>query len=69
MTDGGTDTANIHKSFDGIIAMTLSIPTRYMHSSKLLIHRKDYIQTVKLLAEFCKIVNRDMLEEIRNFNR
>lgn len=69
MEAGGTDTANIHKSFDGIIAMTLSIPTRYMHSHSLIIHRRDYVETVKLIAEFCKRVNTELVEEIRLNNR
>ena len=69
MVAGGTDTANIHKSFDGIIAMTLSIPTRYMHSHRLVIHRRDYVETVKIIAEFCKRVDRELLEEIRLNNR
>ncbi|MBM6859152.1 M42 family metallopeptidase [Clostridium saudiense] len=69
MVAGGTDTANIHKSFDGIIAMTLSIPTRYMHSHRLVIHRRDYVETVKIIAEFCKRVNRELVEEIRLNNR
>lgn len=62
MTAGGTDADNIHKAFDGIITMTLSIPTRYMHSHRLLIHRKDYVQTVEAISEFCRRVNWDKLK-------
>ena len=69
MVAGGTDACNIHKSFDGIITMTLSVPTRYMHSHKLIIHRKDYTETIKVLAEFCKILDSETLEEIRFCNR
>lgn len=65
MTAGGTDADNIHKAFDGIICMTLSIPTRYMHSHRLLVHRKDYVQTREAIAEFCRRVNWD---KIRNMN-
>lgn len=54
MTVGGTDACNIHKALEGVVAMTVSIPTRYMHSSRLLIHRKDYAQTISLLTEFLK---------------
>ncbi|WP_416327605.1 M42 family metallopeptidase [[Eubacterium] hominis] len=64
MTVGGTDADNIHKAFDGIITMTLSIPTRYMHSHRLLIHRKDYVQTVEAIAEFCRRVNWDKIKEM-----
>lgn len=54
MMDGGTDACNIHKTGVGVKAMTISIPTRYMHSPRLIIHKKDYIDTVKLLVEFIK---------------
>ena len=65
MVVGGTDAGNIHKSLDGVISMTLSIPTRYMHSHSLLIHRKDYVQTVKAIAEFCRRVNLEILNDIK----
>lgn len=64
MTVGGTDADNIHKAFDGIICMTLSIPTRYMHSHRLMIHRKDYVQTVEAIAEFCRRVDWKMLKKM-----
>lgn len=64
MTVGGTDADNIHKAQDGVICMTLSIPTRYMHSHRLLIHRKDYVQTVEAIAEFCRRVNWEMLHQM-----
>ena len=66
MIAGGTDAGNIHKSLDGIISMTLSIPTRYMHSHRLVIHRKDYVQTVKTIAEFCKRLDKELLNIIKN---
>lgn len=65
MTVGGTDAGNIHKTFSGVITMTLSIPTRYMHSPRLLIHQRDYIETVEVLAEFCKRLDKDLLERLR----
>lgn len=65
MTAGGTDAGNIHKTFQGVVTMTLSIPTRYMHSPRLVIHRKDYVQTVKVITEFCKSLNWQLLEEIK----
>jgi endoglucanase len=67
--EGGTDAGNIHKTFCGIVTMTLSIPTRYMHSPRLVISRKDYIQTVKALAEFCKGMNIELLKDIKGANR
>ncbi|MGL5978612.1 MAG: M42 family metallopeptidase [Erysipelotrichaceae bacterium] len=69
MTAGGTDTGEIHKYGEGVIAMTLSLPSRYIHSHRSLIHRKDYVQTVEVITEFIKRCDRAMLEEIRTFNR
>ncbi len=44
--------------------MTVSIPTRYMHSSRLIIHKEDYLQTIILLSEFLKKITS---EETRSF--
>ncbi|MGL4451029.1 MAG: M42 family metallopeptidase [Sarcina sp.] len=56
MMAGGTDACNIHKSFDGIPVLTVSIPTRYMHSHRLVIHKHDYMCAVKLITEFCRTI-------------
>lgn len=65
MENGGTDADNIHKAYDGVVCMTLSIPTRYMHSHRLIVHRKDYWQTVQLLVAFAKKLNWDMVKEFQ----
>ena len=65
MTCGGTDADNIHKSHDGVVTMTLSIPTRYMHSHRLIIHRKDYWQTVLLMAEFARRLDNELLQILK----
>lgn len=66
---GGTDSGEIHKSFDGIVNLTLSIPSRYIHSHRAMIHRKDYCDTVTLLTEFCKRVDWKLIEELKETNR
>ena len=48
--DGGTDSGNIHKSFEGIVNMTLSIPIRYMHTNQSVIHEDDVEACVDLLT-------------------
>jgi putative aminopeptidase FrvX len=65
MTIGGTDACNIHKMLDGVVTMAISIPTRYMHSPRLLIHRKDYVQTIQLITEFCRRVDWEDLQKMR----
>ena len=65
MTVGGTDACNIHKMLDGVISMTISIPTRYMHSPRLIIHKKDYIQTIQLVTEFCRRVDLAKVKQLK----
>jgi len=66
MTVGGTDACNIHKMMEGVVSMTLSIPTRYMHSPRLIIHKEDYIQTIKLVTEFCRRINWEKLKQLKS---
>ncbi|CAM3639623.1 M42 family metallopeptidase [Erysipelothrix sp. HDW6B] len=66
---GGTDSGEIHKVHDGVITLSISIPTRYIHSHYGIIHRKDYVDTVKLLTEFSKRVNASVLEDLQNYKR
>lgn len=58
MTVGGTDACNIHKAMDGVVTMTISMPTRYMHSPRLMVHQDDYKQTIQLLTSFCQSLSK-----------
>lgn len=49
---GGTDAGGIQRMKAGVPVITLSIPTRYVHSSIELAHVKDIDASVKLLAAF-----------------
>lgn len=69
LSAGGTDSGEIHKAHDGVIAVTISIPARYIHSHLGIIHRKDYADTVTLLAEFIKRCDEAVLEELINYKR
>ena len=66
---GGTDSGSIHKLFNGVLNMTISIPARAIHSHRAVIHRKDVADTIALLTEFCKRLDWDMVERIRRSNR
>jgi len=66
---GGTDAGAIHKLRSGVLAMTVSIPARAIHSHRGVIHRKDYADTVRVLTEFCRRLDWDMVEKIRCSNR
>ena len=49
---GGTDAGAIQRVHAGVAVGTLSIPTRYIHSSVELVHREDVEATIALLAAF-----------------
>lgn len=69
MTVGGTDADNIHKAHDGVVTLTLSIPTRYMHSHRLIVHRRDYWETVQLMAEFARRLDWELLKKLKEHER
>ncbi len=69
LSAGGTDSGTMHKVHDGVIQITLSIPARYIHSHRGVIHRKDFADTVDLLVEFIKRLDQDLLLELRNTKR
>lgn len=69
LSAGGTDSGEIHKVHDGVIALTVSIPARYIHSHLGIIHRKDYADTVTLLTEFSKRLNNEVLQELIDSKR
>ncbi|HEX8341848.1 MAG TPA: M20/M25/M40 family metallo-hydrolase [Tepidisphaeraceae bacterium] len=47
---GGTDTAPMQRSAGGVRAMTLSVPTRYIHTVTETIHGRDLQAAIDLLA-------------------
>lgn len=49
---GGTDAGAIQRVHGGVPVITLSIPTRYIHTSVELVHRQDVEAAVKLLTAF-----------------
>lgn len=49
-TVGGNDAGKIHNSKSGCITVTISVPTRYIHSPISMINKKDYENTVKLVG-------------------
>jgi len=61
---GGTDAAPMHRAHDGAPALSLGIPSRYIHSNGSIIHRDDYENAVKLMTEFVKRFDADALNEV-----
>ncbi len=67
--NGGTDSGAIHKLRSGVFTMTISLPARAIHSHRGVVHRKDFADTVTLLTEFCRRLDWELLERIKNSNR
>lgn len=49
---GGTDGGALQRSRAGIVSMTLSVPTRYIHTVNEMASRKDIESSIKLLAAY-----------------
>lgn len=46
---GGNDAGRIHRAKEGCLTVTISVPTRYIHSPISMINKKDYKDTVELV--------------------
>ena len=64
MPGGGTDSGSIHVTANGVPALSITIPTRYIHSHAAMLHRDDYENTVKLLTEVIKRLDREAVNKI-----
>jgi endoglucanase len=51
---GGTDAGAIHLAREGVPTVPVSVPCRYIHSPVALLHKRDFAQTVDLLAAALK---------------
>ncbi|MCF0150136.1 MAG: M20/M25/M40 family metallo-hydrolase [Firmicutes bacterium] len=48
----GTDSGAIYKAGSGVPTSGISIPSRYCHSAKEIVHERDMLQTMELLKAF-----------------
>ena len=62
---GGTDAGNMHLAHRGAPAVSLGIPTRYMHSHYSMIHTEDVVNAIKLLVVFINACTEDTLIDIK----
>ena len=61
---GGTDASKMHLAHDGAPAMSVGIPSRYIHSHTSMIHRDDYENTVRLMTELLKRLDKKTVQQI-----
>lgn len=65
---GGTDAGTQHITRDGVPALAITVATRYLHSHTSIIHEDDYLNTVKLVTEVLKRLDKQTVEKIRSFD-
>lgn len=61
---GGTDSGAIHLTHKGVPALSITIATRYIHSHAGILHRDDFENTVKLIAEVIKRLDAETVEKL-----
>ncbi|MES5057781.1 M42 family metallopeptidase [Bacillus velezensis] len=61
---GGTDSGSIHLTANGVPALSITIATRYIHTHAAILHRDDYENTVKLITEVIKKLDRETIDRI-----
>lgn len=61
---GGTDSGAIHLTAQGVPALSITIATRYIHSHAAMLHRDDYENAVKLIAEVIKRLDRESVDKL-----
>lgn len=64
MPGGGTDSGAIHISANGVPALSITIATRYIHTHAAMLHRDDYENTVKLITEVVKRLDRETVDKL-----
>ncbi|SES03060.1 M42 family metallopeptidase [Salisediminibacterium halotolerans] len=64
MAGGGTDSGSIHLTADGVPALSITVPTRYIHTHAAILHRDDYEHAVKLITEVIKKLDRDTITQL-----
>lgn len=62
-TNGGTDAKFIHTYRLGVPTIVLGVPVRYAHTANSIMDINDYINTLTLLFEICKIINKDIASD------
>lgn len=66
LTLGGTDAGIIHLTKDGVVSMTISIPSRYIHSHNSIVSLSDISNVVDLLVNFVKNSDNKLINKIKN---
>ncbi|MDL2292154.1 hypothetical protein LJC17_00975 [Acholeplasma sp. OttesenSCG-928-E16] len=66
---GGTDAAEALVSNDGVLATTIGLPARYIHSNAALFDIRDIEEAKKMLFALLKSLDNKVIEKIKNVNQ
>ncbi len=66
---GGGEAHEIHRLFDGIVTVSLSIPTLYLLTPRALVHKDRYVATVNTLVEVIKRITMDDVQAFKESRR
>jgi len=70
MTQGGTDSGEIHIAGTGCPSMTIGVPSRYIHTNSCIMDYRDYVAARTFALAFLRSLNRDVFgREILNYSR
>ena len=61
---GGTDAGKIHLTGQGVPSISMGVAARYIHSHVSIIDRRDFDQTVKLLAALVKRLDKRTVDRL-----
>ncbi|MCU7557086.1 M42 family metallopeptidase [Macrococcus capreoli] len=64
LTGGYTDAGHVAQSNTGVPAVTIAVPTRYIHSNVSMMHREDYANAVKLMTAVVEGLDDTVVEQI-----
>lgn len=64
ITGGGTDAGSQHVSGHGVPSLAITVPTRYLHSHSSVIHEDDFENTVKLVEEVIRRLDKNTVDKI-----
>lgn len=69
MSLGGTDAAKAYDANDGVLATTIGLPARYIHSTAAMLDLSDLDAAKKMLFRVLKTLNPKIIQTLKEENR
>ena len=66
---GGGEAHEIHRLFDGVVTICLSVPSLYILSPRALVHKDRYVAMVNTIVEVIKRLTMEDLERFKASRR